>query len=745
MSDVRCRTKEVSTSIGNGSAHPASSNPYVRTFACFVLALSLLDIGQAATFAVAATQDIKDVNLKDNLCGTATGTCTLRAAIEQSNFTQGKDTISLPAGNYVLTLGELVIEDNLDIRGQGAGTIRSDGTIAGKTIIDGNKKSRVFLIGLDLLVCDTINDSVLRYGGQTGRFIATFVPSGSGGLDLPLAGTLGPGNDLFVGGFSSGVHRYDSTTGNSKGGFTASSNGASLEPTDLGFFLNKLFVADFLRTNFLPPGSIARFDEGTNAFIGFIPPGSGGLASPNSIALDFTQNLTSQNRFALYVTNVGPDEVLRYDFNTGAFIDKFVSGHSGGLSRARGLAFGPDGNLYVASELNDRILRYDGRTGAFIDVFVAVGSGGLNRPTGLTFGPDSNLYVLSRSSSGQREVLRFDGKSGAFIDTFIPAGRGGLGSAGCLLFARGVGTGPTVNIRGVTIQNGMTSVGGGILISKGSALTLAGSIVNDNRANNSGGGIYNEGTLAVTASTITRNAAPFLGGGGIKNVGGTAILKRSTVDNNSATGGGFTGGGGIENLGGTVTINNGTISGNKLTGGVASNGGGVRNAQGATLNLLNVTIAKNGGPATKEGGGISNISGSTVNLANTIIDRNFVGGQGAVGPDCLGTLTSAGFNVISNATNCNIVGNTNGNKVTSAQLASLAANGGPTRTQALCTGVGVPDGACSGVSPAIDNGDNAVCPNTDQRNFRRPVDGPDLDSTATCDIGAFEAFSFPVP
>jgi hypothetical protein len=54
------------------------------------------------------------------------------------------------------------------------------------------------------------------------------------------------------------------------------------------------------------------------------------------------------------------------------------------------------------------------------------------------------------------------------------------------------------------------------------------------------------------------------------------------------------------------------------------------------------------------------------------------------------------------------------------QLQRLASNGGPTLTHAL-----------SPNSPAIDAGDNAQCPDTDQRGVPRPVG-------SGCDIGAFE-------
>src|SRR5439155_2560247 len=78
-----------------------------------------------------------------------------------------------------------------------------------------------------------------------------------------------------------------------------------------------------------------------------------------------------------------------------------------------------------------------------------------------------------------------------------------------------------------------------------------------------------------------------------------------------------------------------------------------------------------------------------------------------------------------------VIGNNlNGNPM----LGPLANNGGPNKTHAL-----LPD------SPAIDAGNptgcvdqNTIVLTTDQRGFRRPVDGPDADTTITCDIGAVE-------
>jgi hypothetical protein len=62
------------------------------------------------------------------------------------------------------------------------------------------------------------------------------------------------------------------------------------------------------------------------------------------------------------------------------------------------------------------------------------------------------------------------------------------------------------------------------------------------------------------------------------------------------------------------------------------------------------------------------------------------------------------------------------------KLGPLASNGGPTKTMALLAG-----------SKAIDAGDNAGAPATDQRGagFPRKKDG-NFDGSAIVDIGAFE-------
>ncbi|MCC3488993.1 MAG: hypothetical protein JGK35_00185 [Microcoleus sp. PH2017_16_JOR_D_A] len=129
--------------------------------------------------------------------------------------------------------------------------------------------------------------------------------------------------------------------------------------------------------------NVLRFDGSTgNLLSEFIPAGSGGLSSPDTIL--FGPDGNGDGKPDIYIAsgdkpgNSGQptaSAVLRYDGVSGRFIDKFVGDNpnttadeTGGLSRPYGLAFGADGNFYVSSFLTDQILRYNGKTGQFIDV-----------------------------------------------------------------------------------------------------------------------------------------------------------------------------------------------------------------------------------------------------------------------------------------------------------------------------------------------------------------------------------------
>ena len=228
--------------------------------------------------------------------------------------------------------------------------------------------------------------------------------------------------------------------------------------------------------------------------------------------------------------------------------------------------------------------------------------------------------------------------------------------------------------------------------------------VADNASGSTGAGLNNRGTATITASTFSGNSANY-GGAAIANFG-TLTLTNSTLSDNANVGDVLEGGGALSNWG-TATLNGVTIAGNTLAVGLASWGfaAGVTSYPAGVLRMGNTILA---------GNTVSFISLETMSRVT-------------VAGDCMGPITSLGYNLIGSLNGCTALGKTTGDLAgVDPLLGPLADNGGPTLTRALLPG-----------SPAIDAGHPArsaraphACPSTDQRGFPR-VD--------RCDIGAYEA------
>ena len=104
-----------------------------------LLGFALSAAAAAVTFPVTKTTDTAD--------GVCDADCSLREAIIAANAAGGPDTITLPAGTYILTLAG---PDSEDASANGDLDITSDVTITGAgsatTIVDGNSTNRVFEI-----------------------------------------------------------------------------------------------------------------------------------------------------------------------------------------------------------------------------------------------------------------------------------------------------------------------------------------------------------------------------------------------------------------------------------------------------------------------------------------------------------------------------------------------------------------------------------------------------------------------
>lgn len=184
-------------------------------------------------------------------------------------------------------------------------------------------------------------------------------------------------------------------------------------------------------------------------------------------------------------------------------------------------------------------------------------------------------------------------------------------------------------------------------ISNVGTLFVTRTIIADNDGGHEGGGIYNEGDAIVENSSIVRNGSA--DGGGILNHG-SLIVKNSAIILNSTDC--CNPGGGILNLGGSVEIVNSTIAENVAGGAFGNGGGGIANI-GGDLSVTNSTIRENQVLFVRRGGGGIDNDGGTLRLQNTILAGN-IAGPNATGPDCVGTITSLGHNLVGDPIGCEI-------------------------------------------------------------------------------------------
>jgi hypothetical protein len=102
-----------------------------RTYLLALVLCSSPAATEAVVISVTTAADGADVTL-DGICATADGSCTLRAALQESNWSPEQDVIRLPAGTYHLTLvgpdedaaatGDLDVTNGVAIIGDGAAT-----------------------------------------------------------------------------------------------------------------------------------------------------------------------------------------------------------------------------------------------------------------------------------------------------------------------------------------------------------------------------------------------------------------------------------------------------------------------------------------------------------------------------------------------------------------------------------------------------------------------------------------------
>jgi CSLREA domain-containing protein len=249
-------------------------------------------------------------------------------------------------------------------------------------------------------------------------------------------------------------------------------------------------------------------------------------------------------------------------------------------------------------------------------------------------------------------------------------------------------SGVSVVISDLTIRNGQTTSGGGGISVAGVATFNRVAVMDNNAIAGSSGG----GGIVVSGATASVTVIE------------SALTSNSTSDPNGS-------GGALLTLNGaSATLTNVTVSGNAAYAG----GGGVYHQGPGTTSLVSVTVTGNtadadNGDLPGSGGGVNWEAGSgPLMVMNTIVGGNL---DPSSDPDCSGTVTSQGYNLIQSVTaGCAVTTTTGDITGQDPKLGPLADNGGPTMTHALMSG-----------SPAINAGGPGG-PSTDQRGVPRNTD-----------------------
>lgn len=192
-----------------------------------------------ATFVVDSTLDTADADLTDGLAADSMGRVTLRAAVQQANALVGSDTITLPAGTFLLNLfgdgeqaaarGDLDITDDLTITGAGADLTNLDGLgqdrvfdiLAGATAVI----SGVKIYGGTAINAQEDGGGIRNQGALTlqGVNVSNNTASGGGGAIF----SFGTGSTLTI-----GQSKFDTNTANGPLGGGAIFNASATTITD---------------------------------------------------------------------------------------------------------------------------------------------------------------------------------------------------------------------------------------------------------------------------------------------------------------------------------------------------------------------------------------------------------------------------------------------------------------------------------------------------------------------------------
>ncbi len=401
-----------------------------------------------AVFIVNSLLDRVDAAPGNGACATATGTCTLRAAIQEANAAAGSDVIVLAAGNYLLTIpgagednaatGDLDITDHLSLFGAGTGSTQ---------INAGGLDRAIHIPGGSVVTFAnvTIRNGLITAPGEAGGGIYN-----AGVLTLIFANVAdneasASGGGIFNAGSLTAVNNTLSGNEAASGGGLSNSGSASLANSAISENVTEsgggVYNAALLAVSNSTIFSNTASDEGGGVF------------------------------------NIGSAAVITLTSST---VVSNAAGMGGGLYNVDGKA------VSLGSGFSDNIAE-------------AVGGGGIsNQGNGTLIATDSQI-IGNQAISGWGGGLDNAGSAsfshGTLSGNYAESG-GGLYNTGLMTV-----TNATVS------ANGAASFGGGIYQASGTLnvnnATLTANIADvDEDGSGDGGGIYREASTINLANTI---------------------------------------------------------------------------------------------------------------------------------------------------------------------------------------------------------------------------------------------------